>query len=130
MLPCFEIALALDGDDLTLQSMCQQGLTESAILYATAERKRVRDNDDEYARWTQRLIECEAQAALRAEEQADQHWKRCQEIFDEFKRDHPKDRRLPWLEWQVIRCDLLLAQDSLARWLAAPANAPKREHCM
>jgi hypothetical protein len=125
--PGYAIALAADGDDLTLQSMCQQGLTESAILFATAERNRVNTNEDEYARWTQRLIECEAQAALRAEGQADKHWKRCHEIYDEFKRDRPKDRHLPWLDWQTIRCDLLLAQDGLARWLAAPANGPIRE---
>ncbi len=127
VLPCCNDALAVDGDDLTLQAMCQQGLTESAILYASAERQRVRENNDEYARWTQRLIECEAQAALRAEGEADAHWNRCHEIYDEFKRDHSKDRRLPWIEWQAIRCDLLLAQDGLARWLAAPANGPVRE---
>jgi len=129
-LPRYDSALALDGDDLTLQSMCQHGLSESAILYATAERKRVRESDDEYARWTQRLIECEAQAALRAEDEADLHWKRCHEIYDEFKREHAKDRRLPWIEWQAIRCDLLLAQDGLARWLAAPANGPMREKAL
>lgn len=130
MTPCGKLAFAIDGDDLTLQTMCQQGLTESAILYATAELKRVRTNPDAYARWTQRLIECEAQAALRAEGQADVHWKRCREIYEQFKRDNPKDRRLPWLEWQVARCDLLLAQDGLARWLAAPANGPIRDKAL
>ncbi|MDX1928765.1 MAG: hypothetical protein SFV81_19705 [Pirellulaceae bacterium] len=130
MTPCGTLAFATDGDDLTLQTMCQQGLTESAILYATAELNRVRTNPDAYARWTQRLIECEAQAALRAEGQADVHWKRCREIYEQFKRDNPKDRRLPWLEWQVVRCDLLLAQDSLARWLAAPANGPIRDKAL
>lgn len=124
------IARALDGDDLTLQAMLQHGLIESAILYATAERKRLRESEDEFARWTQRLMECEAQAALRAEVGADVHWKRCAEIYDEFKRDHPKDRRLPWIEWQSIRCELLLAQDCLARWLAAPANGPTREKAL
>ena len=121
------LAGGLDANDLTLQAMCQHGLTESAILYALAERNRVRERDDEYARWTQRLIECEAQAALRADAAVDVHWKRCQEIFDEYKHERAQDRRLPWLEWQAIRCDLLLAQDRLARWLAAPANGPMRE---
>ena len=130
MLPGNGFAFALDDDDFTLQSMCQHGLTESAILYATAARERVRERDDEYARWTQRLIECEAQAALRADSAADVHWKRCQEIIDEFKLERAQDRRLPWLEWQAIRCDLLLAQDRLARWLAAPANGPMREKAL
>ncbi len=121
---------AMDGEDQTLRMMCEQGLTESAILYATSERERVRANDEAYVRWTMRLIECEAQAALRAEDSAEKHWNRCQEIYDEFKKMYPQSRRLPWIEWQSIRCDLLLAQDKLARWLAAPANSALREQAL
>ena len=103
-----------DADDLTLQLMCRQGLTESAILFAQDQLKRVAESDaDAYARWTQRLIECEAQAAVRSVDAADAHWKRCVEIAAEFKLKRAQDRRLPWIEWQSIRCDLLKSQDLL-----------------
>jgi len=119
-----------DADDLTLQSMCQHGLTESAILFATEQRKRTEAGDEAYARWTQRLIECEAQAAIHSDETAESHWKRCRELVEAFTNDHPRDRRLPWIQWQSIRCDLLLSQDFLARWLAAPANKQLREQAL
>lgn len=124
------IATQPAADDLTLQAMCQHGMTESAILFATEQRKRVAEEPEPYARWTQRLIECEAQAAVRSDKEADVHWKRCSELVDEFTKRHPQDRRLPWIQWQSIRCDLLLAQDFLARWLAAPANKPLREQSL
>ncbi len=125
------VATQPDADDLTLQMMCRQGLTESAVQYATVQRKRVEESDDEaYARWTQRLIECEAQAAIRSVDGADVHWLRCRELVDRFKLERASDRRLPWIEWQAVRCELLLAQDLLARWLAAPANKPLRDQAL
>ena len=125
------VATPPDADDLTLQLMCRQGLTESAILFARDQLQRVSESDaDAYARWTQRLIECEAQAAVRSVDAADSHWKRCSELVAEFKLKRAQDRRVPWIEWQAIRCDLLKSQDLLARWLAAPANRPLREQSL
>ncbi len=126
--PCW--ATPPDADDLTLQSMCQHGLTESAIRLATEQRNRTEAGDEAYARWTQRLIECESQAAIRSDKDADVHWKRCSELVEAFKKDHARDRRLPWIQWQSIRCELLRSQDFLARWLAAPANKQLREQAL
>ncbi len=126
--PC--LATQPDADDLTLQAMCQHGLADSAILVATEQRKRTEAGEDAYARWTQRLIECEAQAAIRSDSDAERHWSRCRELAEAFKQDHVHDRRLPWIEWQSIRCELLLSQDLLARWLAARANQELRERAL
>ncbi len=119
-----------DSEDMTLAFMCRSGLTSSAIQYATAQQKRLREDPEHFARWTQRLIECQAQAALRAQEDADRHWAQCVTLVDEFRNQHAKHRRVPWIQWQSTRCKLLRAQDGLARWLAAPANQTVREQTL
>ncbi len=119
-----------DADDVTLQAMCRAGLTESALTYAAAQRQLAATNADLYARWTQRLMECEAQAALRNVDDASLHWARCAELRDAFERSQPKHPRTPWLTWQASRCQLLQAQDHVARWLAAPAAVQHREQAL
>jgi hypothetical protein len=118
------------AEDLALQTMQRFGLVESAIAYATAQRQRVSGDVELYARWTQRLMECEAQAALRSEDSSDKHWQRCAELADTFKREQASNRRLPWIEWQTVRCDLLRSQGLLAQWLAAPARVNVRQQSL
>ncbi len=67
------LAMPPDADDVTIQAMCRAGLTESALAYASAQRQLVASNIDLYARWTQRLMECEARAALRNAGEASLH---------------------------------------------------------
>lgn len=121
---------AFGAEDLTLQTMTKRGLTESAIAYATAERKRSSDDPERFARWTQRLMECEAQAALRGQAGAEAHWQRSTELLTSFLREHPEHRRVPWIRWQATRCELLRTQSWLAQWLAAPAATALREQAL
>lgn len=116
-----------EAEDITIQAMCDTGLTASAIRYATQRRALVSDDPELTAKWTMRLMECHAFAALHSSSQADTHWSMCQATRDEYLKREPASPRAPWLAWQLVRCDLLHAQAALASYLAAPARTQARE---
>lgn len=119
------------SDQQTLTAMWQRGLTESAINYAKA---RVRTSSDggQQARWLGLLMECYAQAALRAATpaEAEELWSNATAVEVDYANASPADPRLPWLAWQAARCQLLQAQAALAQFLAAPANNAFRERTL
>ncbi len=137
--PSFRFALVLgllliqplfaqeDPEDRTIAAMCQAGLTSSAVEYVRARRELVAEDSSQLAKWTMRLMECHAFAALHARSEADAHWQKCEQELNEFIAAEPSNIRLPWLHWQNGGCDLLHTQADVALYLAAPANAQPRE---
>ncbi len=116
-----------DMEDLTVAAMCQAGLSNSAIEYVQARRRLVAEDPSQSARWTMRLMECHAGAALHERSQSAAHWEECEQVLREFVAQQPSNNRLPWLQWQRARCDLLHTQADVALYLAAPANTQPRE---
>lgn len=115
------------AEDETVAAMCQTGLTTSAIAYVTTRRGLVAADPSATAKWTMRLMECHAWAALQSHAQAAEHWLSCDQVLQEFASAVPDHKRLPWLQWQSARCNLLRAQADVALYLAAPANQQPRE---
>ncbi len=113
-------------EDRTLSTMWQHGLADTALQVAHA-RLLQSTNSADKAKWSIRLMECHAQAALHSPLQADEHWRAAVEVEQQFSKAFPEHARLPWLAWQATRCKLLEAQSNLARYLAAPANTNLRE---
>ncbi|QDV22681.1 hypothetical protein [Aureliella helgolandensis] len=122
--------LAEDAEDRTLRAMQQMGLTTSAIEYARTRRDLVATDSNQQAKWTQRIMECYAQAAVREAAQATEYWADSQAEYRKFAQEFPSSPRLPWLKWQLARCDFLHAQSALASFLAAPANTQIREEAL
>ncbi|MCA9130235.1 MAG: hypothetical protein KDB22_24275 [Planctomycetales bacterium] len=118
--------IAQDAEDATIAVMVRTGLTDSAIAYVQSRRDLSAAKPDEYAKWTMRLMETFAQAALHDQSDANQHWADCEQTLEIFTSSFAQDRRLPWLRWQSARCRFLRAQDALASWLAAPSNENAR----
>ncbi len=118
-----------DAEDLTVRTMCQRGLGTSAIAYVEAQLRPARDSATA-SKWTMRLMECFAQVALRDATQAERLWPRCDATLEDFKQRDARSARLPWLEWQAARCDLLHAQSLLATYLAIPGNAGPRDQAL
>lgn len=116
-----------DAESLTIGRMIEAGLPEAAISYALARRELAADDPEAQSRWTLRLMHSYGQAAIRQSDQAATYWDLAQRALAEFQQRHPQNRRLPWLQWQAARCDFLRAQADLAAYLAAPANAARRE---
>jgi hypothetical protein len=129
---CFspQYVIAMDAEDAALQSLCRNGLTTAAVQYAATQRKLSESDTDRYARWTMRMMECEAQAGLRGGQSAPEHWDNCDRILAGFKQEHPRNRREPWLNWQAARCRFLNSQSTLSQWLAAPAKSEIREQTL
>jgi hypothetical protein len=119
-----------DPEDLTIRAMCRSGLTVSAVEYVTARRRLVATEPSARAKWTMRLMECHAFAALHSVADAESHWQLCQSVMQDFVASDTQNARLPWLEWQRSRCDLLRAQADVAQFLAAPANTQSRESAL
>ncbi|MEZ6137897.1 MAG: hypothetical protein R3C53_23665 [Pirellulaceae bacterium] len=115
-----------DLEDQMLAEMCRRGLGESAVQVAAAYRDHSTDSDLR-AKWTMRLMEAHALAALNNDTTADQHWSTATKIYQQFASEQTDHRRSPWLTWQAARCELLHAQSLLAKYLAAPANTVPRE---
>lgn len=113
-------------EDRTLSTMWQHGLTESAVLVAGVRMRRATDTEQQ-AKWSMRLMEAYAQAALQDPQKSDAYWRRAEGVPGEFAIAQPNHPRQPWLVWQAARCKLLEAQANLAYFLAAPANTNKRE---
>jgi len=113
-------------EDRTLATMWQHGLTESAVLVAGARMRRATDTEQQ-AKWSMRMMEAYAQAALQDPQKSDEYWRRAEGVPGEFAIAQPNHPRQPWLVWQAARCKLLEAQANLAYFLAAPANTNKRE---
>jgi hypothetical protein len=119
-----------DLEELTTFTMCQAGLTSTAAEYAIARRNLVQHDRSLYARWTMHLMECHAQAALRATQNAETAWSDSLNVYAQFIDASPDNPRLPWLHWQRARCLLLRAQQDLASYRAAPANQQPRESAL
>jgi hypothetical protein len=127
------MTLAQDAEDRTLAAMSQRGLAESAVLYATSQLKNSSDPSLQ-AKWTMRLMECHAMAALHSSSRAgeanatvDEHWSAPDKLYNQMLEAQPENSRLPWLAWQNARCELLHAQSILASYLAVPADTNLRE---
>ncbi len=128
---CWNLAPELSSaqsssEDRTLSTMWQHGLTESAVLVASARMRGVTDTEQQ-AKWSMRLMEAYAQAALQDPQKSDEYWRLAAGVPEEFAIAQPDHPRQPWLGWQAARCKLLEAQANLAYFLAAPANTNKRE---
>lgn len=126
----WSIPLALtqeDAEDRTVAAMCQAGLTTSAVEYVRARRELIAQDPSQSAKWTMRLMECHAFAALHARSEAESHWQKCAQVLQEFMAAEPSNVRRPWLQWQDARCDLLHTQADVALYLAAPSNTNPRE---
>ena len=119
-----------DADERTLQSMCRVGLASSADAYVNARRELVGDDRGSAAKWTMLLMECHAQAALYAEASDAEFWEQCGRAYTEFIAADADNPRLPWLQWQLARCELLHAQSDMASYLAAPVNSEPREQAL
>lgn len=129
-------ACAQDGEDRTLDAMSRRGLAESAVLYAESQFKHAIDPSLQ-AKWTMRLMESHAMAALhstsgagQADSAAELHWAAPDNIYQRIVLAQPENPRLPWLAWQNARCDLLHAQATLAGYLAVPADQRLRESAL
>lgn len=123
-----------DPEGHTLRSMIDVGLTDRAVRYAAAQRELASGDDSMYAKWTMRLMECYAQAALRAAEQdaavVKAAWDSSSDVSAAFKKTAPNSPRLPWIGWQQTRGWLLQSQSLLARYLASPTDVAAREEAL
>lgn len=125
-----EQAAAEDTEDAALQSMFRVGLTDVAIAYSSSRRELVAQSPEEYAKWTMRLMESYAQAALRESGLAQEHLNEYKNVLADFEKRFSDHRRLPWLRWQEARCDFLVGQNALATYLAAPGNEGLRDRAL
>lgn len=124
------IAVEPDTDDQWLKRLCEKGGGVTAADYCRARMALSASQPQALARWTMRLMECTAQAALHHARDAEQHWQAADQVVEQFRVQRAENSRLPWLEWQVARNRFLRAQDSLARWLAAPQQSATREQAL
>lgn len=133
---CLSLAWRADAqdeaEDATLATMLAAGMTDSAQAYATAQRDLWSAEPQRVALWTMRLMETQAQSALRQSEErgAEQLWSACKQTAEAFLDEQSDNPRGPWIAWQASRCSLLRAQSELAKYLAAPANAAARERAL
>ncbi|MCC7334385.1 MAG: hypothetical protein IT422_04790 [Pirellulaceae bacterium] len=139
---CFAVSATLhaqdEADEQTVHSMCRLGLATSAVDYVNARRELASSDRDLAAKWTMLLMECHAQAGLyvgRSEDDngnrgAAEQWGKCRSVYDTFIDSEQDNPRLPWLQWQLARCELLRAQSDAARYLAAPASVQPREQAL
>lgn len=120
--------------DRTIERMCRRGLADSAVRYVQAELKianAVRGSQSEHtAIWTMRLMECYAQAAMRDTQKADDYWNLCEQTYASALASDITPARVPWLTWQLARCNLLQSQTNLAEYLAVPANQAARQRAL
>ncbi len=119
-----------DVEPRSIQAMCRAGLVDTAVDYVTARRELASDDPSRSALWTKHLMECHALAALYSETDSASHWEQCRHVYQSFVDLQPTNPRIPWLQWQVSRCDLLHAQSEMALYLAAPANQAPREQAL
>lgn len=112
--------------DQTLRAMFQMGLVESAKRYAATELALTTDEQLK-AWWTMRLAESHALAALYDRENQIREWTEAAQILDDFAQANVEHTRIPWLNWQKARIELLRAQSSLADFLSAPGNDSARQ---
>lgn len=119
-----------DADLQTAQAMCRAGLADSAIAYINQRRELSRDDRGLAAGWTMLLMECHAQAGLFAKFDVDAPWEQCRSVYAEFIQRDAGNPRQPWLQWQLVRCELLRAQADTAQYLSAPANTQPREQAL
>ncbi len=123
-----------DPEDRVLAELCRNGLSQTAYLYADAERKRVASDQDAYARWTMRLMEVASQQLVSVPpspaSSAPSKSESFETFYKEFRSQHAGNRRLPWVQWQHARCLLIQSQGQLSRWLAAPAQSTVREQAL
>ncbi|MEZ6077012.1 MAG: hypothetical protein R3C56_15490 [Pirellulaceae bacterium] len=115
---CFAVSATLhaqdEADEQTVHSMCRLGLATSAVDYVNA-RELASSDRDLAAKWTMLLMECHAQAGLyggRSEDDngnrgAAEQWGKCRSVYDTFIDSEQDNPRLPWLQWQLARCELL-----------------------
>jgi hypothetical protein len=120
-------AVEPDATDLMLREMCQRGLAPTAVEICRVEIVRAGEQPPLRSRWTMRLMECQAQAALRGGATATAAWQAALQTEADYRERYPDDPRLPWLAWQAARIELLRSQAALVKWLAAPADEASRE---
>ncbi len=120
-----------EGEDAMLRTLCEHGLSDTALQYVAAQLRMFEDQPrdsvaaaDALARWTMRQMFCHALAGLRGD--GDQ-WQACRAVHDRFAEQHPQNRRLPWVHWQMAQCLLIQAKDAYARYLAVPGREPLRD---
>ncbi len=125
---------ASETEDRVLAELCRNGMSQTAYLYASAERQRVASDQDAYARWTMRLMEVASQQSLSVQQSppspAQAQAEGFEVVFNQFRSQHAGNRRLPWIQWQHARCLLTQSQGQLSRWLAAPAQSSVREQAL
>lgn len=84
------------------------------------------------AKWTMLLMECHVQAGLyvgRSEDDngkrgAAEQWGKCRSVYDTFIDSEQDNPRLPWLQWQLARCELLCAQSDVCAILGRTCKCP------
>ncbi|MBX3422486.1 MAG: hypothetical protein KF752_13110 [Pirellulaceae bacterium] len=133
-------AIAGPQDDRVLQAICQHGLPDIAVGYARARRDvpggAVARQSDAVAWWTMREMEFLAQAALHGVMAGSNGWQECGAAAERYRQrpdvdsDLTKNRRGPWIEWQLARCDLVHAQSVLATFLANPMQLQARDQAL
>ncbi|MCA9160360.1 MAG: hypothetical protein KDA72_18635, partial [Planctomycetales bacterium] len=118
-------------------SMCRLGLATSAVAYVNARLELASSDRDLAAKWTILLMECHAQAGLcgsseegNGNRSTAERWAACRGVYDTFVDSDKDNPRLPWLQWQLARCELLRAQAEAAQYLAAPVNIQPREQSL
>ena len=112
-------------EDQTLSEMFRRDLAEAAQRYVQANLNRSGLNDSQKALWAKRLLECQAQVALRGT--SEDLWAECEEQYQDLVLELQANPRIPWLNWQFARCLLLESQARLAQFVAAPANQQPRQ---
>ncbi|MFO1065668.1 MAG: hypothetical protein U0892_17540 [Pirellulales bacterium] len=120
-------AVDYDQIDGMLRQMCSRGLAPTAVEICRLRALRAVEREPDRSRWTMRLMECQAQLALRSPQTDDALWQAPLDECEQYRKQYPDDPRLPWLVWQASRVELLKAQCRLAAWLAAPADDKSRE---
>ncbi len=124
-------AVPPDMSDNALEIMCRRGLAESAVEYCRTQLDLHVEQAPARARWAMRLMECQSQSALRTtSSDASQKWEQVGKTENDYRQRFADDPRLPWLAWQLARSELLRSQQSLAKWLAAPANSVQRDQAL
>lgn len=129
------LAGSASTEDLTLSSMYNHGLMESALGYIRA-RSALDDNRASKAWWAMREMECHARWAMKHASVAEKQWSECDAVVENYQREQlagqttQADTRWPWIEWQIARCRLLRAQSHLASYLATPTNDMHRQRAL
>lgn len=115
-----------------LRSFWDAGLFQIAKEHCQTQRGSSKSDSDSYALWTMWMIEGlgrEAQTIDRAS--GNQEWsEEIEAIVKEYASKEDKQKRLPWVELERIRCYFRVAQSDLANYLAAPARKDSREACL